>query len=98
LNKGTFDPSFNSTFIVLILKLHDSVSVGDYRPISLCNVLYKLVAKVLANLLKKVLQVLISPSQSAFVSGRLIIDNILVAYEALNTMNTRMRGKKGIWL
>jgi len=95
LNKGTFDPSFNSTFIVLIPKVHDSVFVGDYRPISLCHVMYKLVAKVLANRLKKVLAALIFPNQSAFVPGRLITNNIIVAYETLHTMNTRMRGKKG---
>jgi len=95
LNKGTFDPSFNSTFIVLIHKVQDSVFVGDFRPISLCHVMYKLVAKVLANRLKKVLAALIFPNQSAFVPGRLITNNIIVAYETLHTMNTRMRGKKG---
>jgi len=98
LNKGTIDLAFNSTFIVLIPKLQAAISVDEYRPISLCNVLYKIVAKVLANRLKQVLPTVISPNQSVFVLGHLIIDNILVAYEALHTMNTRMRGKRGIWL
>jgi hypothetical protein len=50
---------------------------------------------VLANRLKKVLPSIISPSQSAFIPGRLIIDNILVAFEALHTMDAKMKGKEG---
>jgi hypothetical protein len=95
LNKGIFDSSINSTYIALIPKLQNPVYVGDFRPISLCNVLYKIVAKVLANRLKLVLSAIISPNQSAFVPGCLITDNILVAYKALHTMTTRMKGKKG---
>lgn len=85
----------NSSYIALIPKSTNPVSVMDFRPISLCNVLYKLILKVLANRLKKVLPIIISPNQSAFILGRLITDNILAAYETLHMMHTRMFGKKG---
>lgn len=57
--------------------------------------IYKIIAKVLANRLKRVLPFIISFTQSAFISSRLITDNILVAFEALHTMDGRMKVKEG---
>jgi len=95
LNTGEFDSDVNSTFIALIPKVQNPVNVTDFRPISLCNVLYKLISKVLANRLKNILPDIISCYQSAFIPGRLISDNILVAYEIMHTMQSRMWRKEG---
>ena len=95
LNSGKMSENLNLTHIALIPKVKSPRCVTEFRPISLCNVLYKLISKALANCLKKVLPHIIAHTQSAFVPGRLIFDNILAAYETLHTMHTRKKGKKG---
>ncbi|KAL5564135.1 hypothetical protein UlMin_027299 [Ulmus minor] len=77
---------FNKTVLSLIPKPKSPKKVMDFRPISLCTALYKIVAKCLANRLTKSLDSVISDSQSAFVGGRLIHDNVLVAFEGIHSM------------
>jgi len=84
LNYGTILPGLNHTFISLIPKVKSPEYVIEFQPIALCNILYKLVSKVLANRLKKVLPHIISNFQSAFQSDKAISDNILVAFELLH--------------
>ena len=91
LSTGAFPLGLNNTLIVLIPKCENPSSMKELRPISLCNVLYKLVAKVLANRMKDVLCRLISPSQAAFAPGRSITDNILLASKFLHCLKQRTR-------
>ena len=94
LNNGNMLLDINHTNIVLTPKVKNPERMFEFRPISLCNVIYKIISKVLANRLKHVLPQILSPTQSAFVPGRLITD-LLVAYETLHTMHSRKKGKKG---
>ena len=95
LNNAVFDSELNSTLIALIPKKRNPSCITEFCPISLYNVLYKIISKVLANRLKRILPHIISPSQSAFIPRRLITDNVLAAYETLHMMHSQIGGKNG---
>ena len=97
LNTGSIPPSINQTFITLIPKVKSLVRVLEYRLTALCNILYKLISKVLANRLEKILPCVISESQSAFQSNKAILDNILVAFETLHHMKSQ-KSKKMVFI
>ena len=80
---GTFQRSLNSTFLVLIPKRVGAKDLKDFRQISLVRGLYKLLAKVLANRLKKVVGKVVSNFQYAFIEGRKILDAVLIASKAI---------------
>ncbi|XP_060968448.1 uncharacterized protein LOC115710694 [Cannabis sativa] len=95
LNQGSYFTEINSTLIVLIPKKQHANTLKDFRPISLCTTLYKDISKILANRLKKVLDKIISPCQSTFVSGHIIQDNILIANELVHAIKNRTVGTRG---
>lgn len=78
----------NHTYIALIPKITPPNIASEFRPTSSCNILYKLISKVLSNRLKVILDQIISPNYSVFIPRRLIIDNIMVVYEELHSMKT----------
>ncbi|KAI3461929.1 hypothetical protein Pfo_018592 [Paulownia fortunei] len=81
--------SFTATTLVLIPKTDSPDTWNDFRPISLCNVTNKIITKLLSLRLAKLLPDLIAPSQSGFVQGRLISDNILLAQELIHSIDSR---------
>ncbi|KAA3461196.1 LINE-1 reverse transcriptase isogeny [Gossypium australe] len=92
-NKGA--KAINSTDIVLNPKVSNPSMLVNFRPISLCSVIYKIIAKSIANRLQEVIGNCIDEVQSAFVPSRLISDNVLLAYEILHTFRQKGIGKKG---
>ncbi|WKA08106.1 hypothetical protein VitviT2T_025855 [Vitis vinifera] len=92
-DQNTFLKSINNTFLVLIPKKGGAEEFGDFRPISLLGGLYKMLAKVLANRLKKVIDKVVSHDQNAFVKGRQILDASLVN-EVID--NWKKKGDKGV--
>lgn len=95
LNGGASDQELNHTNIALIPKVKNPVSAQNFRPISLCNIAYKIIAKALTNRLKCALHDLIFEFQGAFVPGRLISDNIIVGYECIEHIMKKRQGRKG---
>lgn len=69
LNEGNFDNCTNFTYIVLIPKIKNPVRASNFHPISLCNIIYKLASKVLANRLKHIIPDIIFKTWSAFIPG-----------------------------
>jgi hypothetical protein len=82
----------NHTNIILVPKQVGSHSEHHFRSISLCNISYKIITKILANRLKSILPKIISPLQSAFVPSKNIQDNIILAHELLHTYKLK-KGK-----
>lgn len=68
--------------------------MNDYRPICLCNVSYKIVAKAITNRMSVIMDKVIDPIQSAFVPGRLITDNILIGFESMHWLRNS-KSKEG---
>lgn len=89
------EKDLNETNIVLMPKKKIPTGMGDLRPIALHNVSYKLISKVLANRMKPMLDLIISPNQSAFIPGQLITDNIMVLFEVLHYLKRKRVGKEG---
>ena len=95
LNSNAPFAELNRTNIALVPKVKHPSKMKDFRPISLSNMAYKLISKVLANRLKVVLSHLISENQSAFLTERFITDNILVAFELMHYLDHKKSGKDG---
>nr|XP_051228987.1 uncharacterized protein LOC127346758 [Lolium perenne] len=84
---GSMPDGVNDTAIVLIPKIKNPTNLKDYRPISLCNVVYKVVVKCLVNRLRPLLKSIVAETQSAFVPERMITDNAIIAFECFHSIH-----------
>ena len=83
---GIIHTPLNSTFIALIPKVDKPKSFDDYRPISLCNCIYKIISKIISKRIKRILSKKVSGEQFGFLEGRQIHEAIGVAQEGLHSM------------
>ena len=91
---GKVPEHLNKTLITLIPKIQGPKTLGNYRPISLCNTVYKVVTKIIVARLRPFLDKIISPLQTAFVPGRKGIDNVIIAQEIIHSLGKK-KGKTG---
>lgn len=94
---GFLPSATNSTILTLVPKRQGASAISDFRPVSCCNTLYKTISKLLVHRLKPMLPALILPNQTAFVQGRLLVENTVLAAEVVNGYH-RNRGPKRITL
>jgi hypothetical protein len=87
--KGKISGSLNATFMVLIPKKENPLTFLDFRPISLCNLIYKLISKVISNRIKPFLESNLSAEQLGFLKGRRIQDAIGAAHECLHSIKQK---------
>lgn len=92
---GHIPKDINRSYVVLIPKVQGVSEFKHLRPISLCNTLYKIISKILADRLKLLLKKIISPNQLAFVPDRWIGENVLLANESFHSMKIK-KGVRGI--
>jgi hypothetical protein len=79
-----FQAKLTKIMFVLIPKDDNPISMKDYRPIALCNVLYKIMVKFIANILSGILPEIISPTQTDFIPRRSITNNVVIAFETIH--------------
>ena len=91
-NKGKMLGSINFTHITLIPKVKSPESMSQFCPISLCNVIYKKISKVLVNRMKIILPQVIFDSQSAFVLGRMITNNVIISFDTFHYLKNQRQG------
>lgn len=96
ITMGELPEGMNNTLVCLIPKVKTPEKMIELRPISLCNILLHILSKVMTNRLKPCLGSLISNKQSAFIEGRLLTDNALIAFEINHYMKRKTQGKNGI--
>ncbi|QHO04427.1 LINE-1 retrotransposable element ORF2 protein [Arachis hypogaea] len=84
----------NETLITLIPKTEQVTSLKQMRPISLCNVSYKIITKIIANRLRKVMEKLVTLTQCSFISGRHSTDNIIITQEVIHSMRNKKKSSK----
>ena len=94
LNLNMSITELNNTNISIIPKTNNPTRITEFRPISLCNVVYKLISTVLANHLKGILPHVITENQSTFTLERVITDTVLVAFEIMHYLNHKTEGKE----
>ena len=85
LNSGSLPPGANDSKLIVIPKVQYPETLGHLRPISLCNINYKVITKTISNRLKKIMDSVIGPNQSSFVPGCQITDNIVIYQEVLHS-------------
>lgn len=93
MSSSPLDLSFNNGTLTLIPKKQNANRIADFRPISCCNTVYKAESKLLAERLKQTLPLIISNSQSVFIPGRLLVENVLMATELIQGYNWKKISK-----